>query len=118
MLLIKSYAVINDDSEFKYLIKMPMDSVSEENVDKLNKEHKDKSDELQLIKETTEQQMWRKELEILAQEYIIYKEERQRLTNGTESKKKKIKGTTIIKKSVKSKQIIIEDDAQNIIINI
>ena len=111
MLLIKSYAVINDDSEFKYLIKMPMDSVSEENVDKLNKEHKDKSDELQLIKETTEQQMWRKELEILAQEYIIYKEERQRLTNGTESKKKKIKGTTIIKKSVKSKQIIIEDDA-------
>jgi len=111
MLLIKSYAVINDDSEFKYLIKMPMDSVSEENVDKLNKEHKDKSDELQLIKETTEQQMWRKELEILAQEYIVYKEERQRLTNGTESKKKKIKGTTIIKKSVKSKQIIIEDDA-------
>ena len=32
MLLLKDYDTIDDDEEYKYLVKMPMDSVSEENV--------------------------------------------------------------------------------------
>jgi hypothetical protein len=87
MMIEKSYAVINDDSDFKYLIKMPMDSVSEENVEKLNNEHKDKSDELYRIKETSEQQMWLKELEILVQEYLKYKTERNKTNEVVEKKK-------------------------------
>jgi len=90
-----------------------MDSVTDENVEKIFKEHGAKEVELETIKSTTINQMWSSELDSLREEYIIYKEERQRLMSGTETKKKKVvsKGTTIIKKSVKSKQIIIEDDA-------
>jgi DNA topoisomerase-2 len=87
MLLSKGYDVIEEDNDYKYLIKMPMDSVSEENVEKLNREHKDKSDELQRIKETSEQQMWLSELEHLEQAYSKYKDER---LQGSEDKKKKV----------------------------
>ena len=85
MLLGKSYDRIDDDLEFQYLVKMPMDSVSEENVDKLNREHKDKSDELQRIKETSVQQMWLSELDNLEQEYGKYRSERNQ--SGDDKKK-------------------------------
>ena len=35
MLTEKQYAIIDEDEDYKYLVKMPMDSVSEENVEKL-----------------------------------------------------------------------------------
>jgi ADP-dependent phosphofructokinase/glucokinase len=65
---------------------MPMDSVSEENVDKLNNEHKDKSEQLEHIKETTIQQMWLSELHNLEKEYTDYKRNRSYLTNTKEKK--------------------------------
>jgi DNA topoisomerase-2 len=80
MLKDKSYDVV--DGEYKYLIRMPMDSVTEENVDKLNKEHENKKCELESIKNTTKYQMWLSELEILKGEYLEYKENRERLMNG------------------------------------
>ena len=49
MLQDKDYDTIDNDGEFKYLVRMPMDSVSEENVDKLLKEHNAKQDELDLL---------------------------------------------------------------------
>jgi DNA topoisomerase-2 len=110
MLHEKGYNIIDDDTDYKYLIKMPMDSVTDENVEKIFKEQGSKEVELETIKSTTINQMWSSELDSLREEYIVYKEERQRLMSGTETKKKKTKGTTIVKKSVKSKQIIIEDD--------
>ena len=105
MLLTKSYAVINDDSDFKYLVRMPMDSVSEENVEKLNREHKDKSDELQLIKETTEQQMWLKELENLEKEYLKYKAERNETNEVGQKKKVVVKGGSA-KKIIKKDKVL------------
>jgi DNA topoisomerase-2 len=105
MLITKSYTVIDDDSDFKYLIKMPMDSVSEENVDKLNKEHKNKSDELQRIKDMSEQQMWLKELEILEQEYLKYKTERNK-TNEVVEKKKVVVKTGSAKKMIKKDKLL------------
>ena len=33
----KKYDIIDDDKDYKYLVKMPMDSVSEENIEKLLK---------------------------------------------------------------------------------
>jgi DNA topoisomerase-2 len=104
MLLTKNYAVINEDNDFKYLIKMPMDSVSEENVDKLNKEHKDKSDELQRIKDMTEQQMWLKELDNLSQEYLKYKAERTQINDVAEKKKVVVKGG--VKKVIKKDKVL------------
>lgn len=58
---------------------MPMDSVSEENVEKLLKEHKDKEVELNIIKATTIQQMWLSELDILENEYQSYQKEREKV---------------------------------------
>ena len=38
MLMEKGYDTIDDDNEYKYLLKMPMDSISEENVNKIIQE--------------------------------------------------------------------------------
>jgi DNA topoisomerase-2 len=87
----KEYDAIESDEEFKYLVKMPMDSVSEENVEKLLKEHHAKQDELERINSTTIETMWLSELEILEHEYQEYQKERELSQNGdtTLNKKKK-----------------------------
>jgi len=87
MLKTKNYHVINDDEDYKYLTKMPMDSVTSENVDKLNKEHDTKQKELDKIKATTIQDMWRSELEMVKDAYVGYKEERERSMSGISVKK-------------------------------
>ena len=104
MLQGKGYDIIDDDTEYKYLTKMPMDSVTEENVEKLLKEKGNKEQELNVIKGTTINQMWSSELENLLEQYFEYKEARQRLMDGEETKssKKKIvsKGKKIVKNLV------------------
>ena len=87
----KEYDTIESDEEFKYLVKMPMDSVSEENVEKLLKEHHEKQDELERINSTTIETMWLSELEILEHEYQEYQKERELSQSGdtTLNKKKK-----------------------------
>jgi DNA topoisomerase-2 len=96
----KQYDVIDNDEDFKYLVKMPMDSVSEENVEKLLKDHERKQTELAQIMATSIEQMWLQELCVLEQEYELYREERQRAqfaeTTSQNSKKKKV-----VKKLVK-----------------
>jgi DNA topoisomerase-2 len=99
MLKEKNYALI--DNEFKYLTKMPMDSVTEENVDKLNKEHENKMAELESVKNTTICQMWLNELEVFKEEYLEYKETRERLMNGSDEHEQK--GSSKNKKKVISK---------------
>ena len=51
-----------NDNNYNYLIKMPMDSVSQENVDRLMKEHEMKEKELEGVKSSSVEQMWLKEL--------------------------------------------------------
>ena len=109
MLLGKSYDIIDEDGEFKYLVKMSMDSVSEENVDKLNRDHKDKLDELQRVKETTERQMWLVELENLEKEYSRYRAER--LCLGDDKKKS---GSKIIAKAGSVKKIVKKSKGGNL----
>jgi DNA topoisomerase-2 len=104
MLTEKKYNIIEEDEEFKYLVRMPMDSVSEENIEKLLKENKEKQDELERIKSTTIEQMWLSELEILEHEYQEYQREREKSQNGEIKKKKTVTKVTggvkkIIKKS-------------------
>jgi DNA topoisomerase-2 len=95
LLLKKKYDVIDEDTDFKYLVKLPMDSVTEENVAKLLKEHGDKAAELEVVKAKTIQQMWTEELDVLVVDYTKYKEERERSVSGTGKKA----GTKVVKKA-------------------
>ena len=54
---------------YKYLLKLPMDSVSEENVKKLLNEKEKKEKELSELSSKTVEQMWMKDLEELEVEY-------------------------------------------------
>ena len=101
LLLKKQYNVIDGDDEFKYLIKMPMDTVTDENVLKLLKEHKDASYELDIVRSTTIQQMWKKELLELEHVYNEYTDERKKILSGEPSNKKKVS------KVVKKKELVL-----------
>lgn len=93
MLNEKKYSVMNDDEEFKYLTKLPMDSVTEENVERLNKEHADKVSELDYVKTTSTSEMWLKELDVLEKEYVKMRESgvAKVLLGGSSEKKKVVK---------------------------
>jgi DNA topoisomerase-2 len=111
MLESKGYDIIDDDSDYKYLTKMPMDSVTEENVEKLLTEKGNKETELATIKGTSINKMWNTELDNLLEQYLEYKEVRQRLMDGEETKLKKKKVTSkgsIVKKPTKN-LIVLEE---------
>jgi len=87
MLQTKGYEkIVNEnnvvDEEYKYLVRMPMDSVSEENVEKLLNEYDRKQKELAEIKATSCQQLWLRELNALEQEYVNYRTDRDIAING------------------------------------
>ncbi len=113
MLEAKGYDKIDDDEEYKYLVKMPMDSVTEENVEKLLKDKGNKEQELEQVKNTTIHKMWLNELNELREQYMEYKEERARLMAGEEKKKKSvIKASSSVKKIIKkpAANLVIEDE--------
>jgi DNA topoisomerase-2 len=109
MLQEKGYDKVEGDEDYKYFVKMPMDSVTEENVEKLLKDKGNKEVELEEIKNTTINKMWITELDNLREQYVEYKEARERLMSGEEKKKKVVsKGT--VKKVVKKQSLLVEDD--------
>lgn len=111
MLQAKGYNKIDNDEEYKYLVKMPMDSVTEENVDKLLNDKGNKEAELVLIKNTSINKMWVDELNKLRELYIEYKEDRARLMSGEEKKKKVVsKGTTVKKVTKKTNLLVVENE--------
>ncbi len=59
------YDTMEDDTDYKYLLKMPMDSVSEENVERLLKDKSNKEQELAIIQSTSIEKMWLNELDEL-----------------------------------------------------
>jgi hypothetical protein len=63
--LLKAYDLVQHDGSYHYLIKMPMDSVSDENVKQLEAELAKLTKEKALLSSTTERQMWLNELEEL-----------------------------------------------------
>ena len=65
MLTDKNYAIIEDDNDYKYLLKMTMDSVSNENVEKILKDRESKELELDYVEKTSIEKMWFNELEEL-----------------------------------------------------
>ena len=85
MLKSKNYDVIDDDNEFKYLIRLPMDSVSEENIEILEKNKDIKVKELNKLIKTKEKDIWLSELNVLKSELIKF------LETKPKKKDKKIK---------------------------
>lgn len=92
MLMNKGYSVIDEDPDFKYLVRMPMDSVTEENVSRLDNERATKEMKLKQVLATSIQDMWKQELDTLETEYVKYQVGRERAMNsdGGEAKKKKV----------------------------
>ena len=85
--------------------------LTEENVEKLLTEKGNKEQELNVIKGTTINKMWNTELDNLLDQYLEYKELRQRLMDGEETKLKKKKVTSkgaVVKKT--SKNLVILDE--------
>jgi DNA topoisomerase-2 len=77
--MLSKNGLIKIDGDYKYLVKMPMDSVTNENVAKLKKERDETKVELDILVGTTLEQMWIKELEALEVEYSKYKKVREDL---------------------------------------
>ena len=63
------YEHIEGDADFKYLLKMPMDSVSDENVRHLLSERDSKRAQHQGLADTTIQALWTRDLDELEGEY-------------------------------------------------
>lgn len=74
MLEDKEYDKVNDS--YDYMIKMPMNSVSNGNVAKLLKKQEEMMVELETLKNTPIEQMWLSELDTLEREYEVYLNER------------------------------------------
>ena len=72
LLSIRNYYLLDGDDKYNYLVKMPMNSVTSENVLKLLSDKKDKLAYLALLKKTSEQQLWLQELDVLTIEYDKY----------------------------------------------
>ena len=63
MLEEKGYDKLGDTCDYKYLTRMYMDSVSLENVERINKELQNKRDELEILEKTTVEEWWLRELD-------------------------------------------------------
>ena len=98
MLMEKDYKII--DGDFKYLIKMPMDSVTQENVDKIMKEKEEAETELEVLRKTTLETMWLNELDVLSKEYDNYQKKRVLIQSGQGESVKKVMKKKVVKKSV------------------
>jgi len=77
------------DGDYKYLVKMPMDSVTQENVASIMKEKADTEMELSELKGTTLEKMWSNELDELEKQYDIYKKKREQIQAGSIGVEKK-----------------------------
>ncbi|MAU36393.1 MAG: hypothetical protein CMD14_03365 [Flavobacteriales bacterium] len=83
LLTTKKYDKIENDEEYKYLVRLPMDSVTEENYNKLMKEKEDKIQALNILTKKDIKSIWLEELESLLTSYTLHK-------NSKEKKKQKI----------------------------
>ena len=85
------FAIIDDDDEYKYLTKMPMDSVCQENIDDINEKLSCKKTLLERVRNTSIQQLWLADLVELKSQYTsIYCETKPPPTKPCANNKKKL----------------------------
>ena len=93
MLTKLQFVAFDDDLDFKYLVRMPMDSVTEENASRILSERDTKRRELASIQGKSPTQMWVRDLKELAAAYELYRTKREEaLTYDTKTKKKATRG--------------------------
>ena len=98
MLIDMKFDMIDEDASFKYLVRMPMDSVTDENASRILKERDAKQAELNLIRKTSEKEMWRSDLIELRDQYIGYRSKRESMQESAQPVKvvkKKTKKITL-----------------------
>ena len=86
------------DGDYKYLVKMPMDSVTQENVEQIMKEKENTEAELAKLKKTTLEKMWLSELDTLSKEYNKYKLKREKIQAGEVMKQGKVTKSKVVRK--------------------
>jgi DNA topoisomerase-2 len=101
MLQSKGYDHIEGDEQYKYLLKLPMDSVSEENVQKLLKEKGQKESQHAALQGTSIEQLWLADLAELRAEYV--KQEEKRVSTGASVPTTGAGAKAVVKKIVKAK---------------
>jgi DNA topoisomerase-2 len=65
-----------EKDQYKYLLKLPMDSVSDENVDRLIKERDHKKSQYETLNKTSPEDLWLSDLDELRAEYLKQEEKR------------------------------------------
>jgi hypothetical protein len=75
------------EGDYKYLTKMPMDSVTQENVDAALKEKAETEQELETLKATSCETMWMREIDVFEKEYAKYQTQREALQNPSSTGK-------------------------------
>ena len=84
------------DGNYGYLRKMQMDSVTEENVNKIMRDQKDMQIELQNLTNTSLRQLWINDIDQFEKQYLVYQKNRQQLqmvnasSTGSKTEKKKV----------------------------
>jgi DNA topoisomerase-2 len=76
MMRSKGYDTMEGDEQYKYLLRLPMDSVTEENVQKLLKEKGQKESQHATLQGTSIEQLWLADLAELRAEYVKQEEKR------------------------------------------
>jgi len=80
---------LGETNDYNYLVKMPMDSVCKENVEKLLNDHELKKNELETICASTLEHMWLKELDALKIAYTEFLETHIKTEDKSKKTKKK-----------------------------
>ena len=88
----RNYDVLDGDEEYKYLREMRLSMVEEENYNKLMVERDNKVKELEVLKNTTVEQIWLRELNELEKAIAKYRNDRKVRQFGLGAKIKKSAG--------------------------
>jgi DNA topoisomerase-2 len=98
----RGYDEIDVNDDFKYLRTMPIDSVVDENIVKLQNERDEKKHEYDVLMGTTEREMWEREMVEFEEAYEEFMREwNENQIQTKPSKKSKSKKKIVIKKSKK-----------------
>ena len=104
LLIEHKFDIIDNDEDFKYLVKMPMDSVTKENAEKIMKERDDKSQYLEELRIKPITSIWLDELITLENEYTKWLKSDSSSENEDENQNEKanvIKIKKVVKRVIK-----------------
>ena len=110
--LLGEHGFVEIDDSFDYLIKMPMNSVSIENVERILREEADKRIELEALRRKALSEIWLDELAVFEKVYDKYRTVRDNTQKGREKSNRKVVtsidsngvGGVVATKSKKSKK--------------